>query len=320
MCWESRLRRFGSFIKANIVFVSPRVFYQEAQAVFLAYPRNCDVYSHPLITWRRGNARDFIGRSWVQRSWMGISRIFLPLPKHIQSPGRPSVEKKGTARTSISLPMVRTWAFLWFCATACARWRNILVSASLWLQDGPLSYWMICWTKHSHLRCWEVFSHPDQTWPSLLVVLISRNPLFIPCFGVRIRSTWVDLIHGVDVWVIWISSGQLSNVASTQETVWLNCDFINGIICWVTVDKCVCRWFKHYTDNCCCIQNTHIIVSNLSWTDRLGGVLMHSKISDLFVFCGQWYAKLGGSLWFLQRKTRSYQHLVVADVRGRDFW
>ena len=118
---DSRLKHDGALVSASSVSVSPGVFCQDAQAVFLPQPRKCDVVSHPVMAWKSGNAIDLEGPRSEQISWMGISRRFFPLPKPTQSSSRPSVEKKRMARTTVSLSTVLTYAVWCPCHDACAR-------------------------------------------------------------------------------------------------------------------------------------------------------------------------------------------------------
>jgi len=76
MCRESKLKRSGSLVNATRVSVSPGVFCQDAQAVFLPHPRNWDVVPHPVSAWKSGNARDLEGPRWVRMSWMGFHGFF----------------------------------------------------------------------------------------------------------------------------------------------------------------------------------------------------------------------------------------------------
>ena len=106
---------------ASSVSVSPGVFCQDAQAVFLPNPRKCDVVSHRVMAWKSDNATDLEGPRSEQISWMGISRSFFPLPKPTQRSTRPSVGKRPMARTTISLSTVLTYAVWCPCPDACAR-------------------------------------------------------------------------------------------------------------------------------------------------------------------------------------------------------
>ena len=78
---DSRLKHDGALVSASSVSVSPGVFCQDAQAVFLPQPRKCDVVSHPVMAWKSGNAIDLEGPRSEQISWMGISRRFFPTPE-----------------------------------------------------------------------------------------------------------------------------------------------------------------------------------------------------------------------------------------------
>ena len=118
---DPRLKHDGALVSASSVSVSPGVFGQDAQAVFLPHPRKCDVVSHPVMAWKSGNATDREGPRSEQISWMGISRSVSPLPKPTQSSTRPSVVKKRMARATISLSTVLTYAAWSPCHDACAR-------------------------------------------------------------------------------------------------------------------------------------------------------------------------------------------------------
>ena len=85
---DPRLKHDGALVSASSVSVSPGVFCQDAQTVFLPHPRKCDVVSHPVMAWKSGNATD-------QRSKIGadimdgnIAKIS-PLPKPTQNSTRP---------------------------------------------------------------------------------------------------------------------------------------------------------------------------------------------------------------------------------------
>ena len=134
MCWDSRLSSCGSLVRATSVSVIPVVFGQAGQAVFFPHPNNCETVSQPVTAWNSGRALHLDGPSCADRVWMGMSRVFFPLPRQIHNSERPNEAKKWIARITTSLSTVRTKATLWPCCKAWARCSIILVSASLWLQ------------------------------------------------------------------------------------------------------------------------------------------------------------------------------------------
>ena len=107
--------------------------FQTAQAVFLPHPRNWEVVSHPVRLWNRVTAMDFDGPRPAWSEWTGMSRYFFPVPKPTHSSDIPSVSKNRSAKTTMSLSTVRTYALLWPCTAALARCRSIRVFASAWL-------------------------------------------------------------------------------------------------------------------------------------------------------------------------------------------
>ena len=67
------LKHDGVLVSGSSVSVSPGVFCQDAQAVFLPHPRTCEIVSHPEVAWKSGNAIYREGPRSEQISWMGIS-------------------------------------------------------------------------------------------------------------------------------------------------------------------------------------------------------------------------------------------------------
>ena len=173
--------------------MSPSVFCQDAQAVFLPHPRKCDVVSHPVMARESGNATDLEGPRSEKISWMGISLRLFPLPKPTQSSTRPSVGKKRMARTTISLSTVLTYDVWCPCPDACARWRYILVSAPEWLHGSraDTSHGLLEITlSHLLLRrsfppraCLTISSLRKEN-NSFLFSSFLRNPLFHSWFGI----------------------------------------------------------------------------------------------------------------------------------------
>ena len=103
---DSRLKHDGALVSASSVSVSPGVFCQDAQAVFLPHPRKCDIVSHPAMAWKSGNATDREGPRSEQISWMGISRSFFPYDANTADIFRfenqrepPSLADRGSLRT-----------------------------------------------------------------------------------------------------------------------------------------------------------------------------------------------------------------------------
>ncbi len=116
----------------NLSVRSGKLF-QTAQTVFLPHPRNEEVLSHPVRLWNRSTAMDLDGPIPAWSEWTGMSRYFFPVPKPTHSYDSPSVSKNRSAKTTMSLSTVRTYALLWPCTAALAICRSIRVSASAWL-------------------------------------------------------------------------------------------------------------------------------------------------------------------------------------------
>ena len=90
---DSRLNSKGPSVNATSVSVSPGVFCQDVQAVFLPHPRNWDVVPHPVMAWKSCNARDLEGPRLAETSWTVITYIFFPIPKHTHSSEKPNMTK-----------------------------------------------------------------------------------------------------------------------------------------------------------------------------------------------------------------------------------
>ena len=73
------------------MFVSPGLL---CQADFLSHPRKYDTVSQPVTAWNNGSASHLDGPSWAERVWIGMSRIFFPLPRQTYNWDSPSDEKK----------------------------------------------------------------------------------------------------------------------------------------------------------------------------------------------------------------------------------
>jgi len=97
-------------VNATRVSASPGVFCQDAQAVFLPHPRNCDVVSHPVSAWKSGTARDLEDPRWVRMSCTGYHGLFCHC---LNSPTvcseRPSLGKKWMARKTTPMSTVRSY-------------------------------------------------------------------------------------------------------------------------------------------------------------------------------------------------------------------
>ena len=124
----------GFDVSATNVSVRSGKLVQTAQAVFLPHPRNWEVVSHPVRLWNRVSAMVFEGPRPAWSEWTGMSRYFFPVPKPTHSSDSPSVSKNRSAKTTMSLSTVRTYAYLWPCTAALAGCRSIRVSASAWLR------------------------------------------------------------------------------------------------------------------------------------------------------------------------------------------
>ena len=133
MYCDCRLSSWGWFVRATSVSVRSEMLCQADQAVFLPHPRKCDTVSQPVMAWKSGKARHVDGPNWAERVWIGMSRIFFPLPRHTHNSDRPSDANQRRARMTTSLSTVCTKAIWWPWLAASARWRRILVSASVWL-------------------------------------------------------------------------------------------------------------------------------------------------------------------------------------------
>ena len=123
---------------------SPCVLCQTDQADFLPHPRKCDTVSQPVTAWNSGSARHLDGPSRAERVWIGMSRIFFPLPRQTHNSDSPSDEKKVNRHDD-------------HITVDCADQYNLVALIS-WYQPQcgymaeDQTRHLVCWREHS--QCW----------------------------------------------------------------------------------------------------------------------------------------------------------------------
>ena len=122
---ESKLNCVGSWAGVTSVFVSPCVFYQDEQAVFLPHPSVTTWYD--MMKWQC--KRPWWSR-WEQISWRGMSHIVWP---SIKTRTEQKCVEAYVKNHHIIVNCENTACLVALCET-CARLRHILVFTSGWLQ------------------------------------------------------------------------------------------------------------------------------------------------------------------------------------------
>ena len=123
---------------------------QVCQADLFPFPRNADTMSQPVKAWKKRIPWLFSGLRDVASWCTGIHFRKRPCPKanhNSWSPTSFKLENKATAKTSTSVSLAFIMMVLKPLSTASLAWRNILVSASSWLQgemlDRLTSMWLL---------------------------------------------------------------------------------------------------------------------------------------------------------------------------------
>ena len=241
---------------------------------------------------------------------MGMSLYGFPEQKPTQHCSRPSVLKKKTALQV--LPHHCQLSTLWPWWTACAKCRNIPVSASEWLHTWHITglirknWFMLCSQQQPtiHIIIGDYFTDERKQFLSAFFIF---NKATIPvtlrnmCTAIPNRVFWAtptSLVCKCFEVVTWIT---VPDGIYTLDIIGVIYDFMCGIMCFVTYSENVCQKGALVGRIMC----TNVAISRSTTVTWLIGIVcsvgadIHSITCDLTpVRSVPWSARLGGSPWF----------------------